>query len=138
MNFCGCLNIDCSSCLNYSVEYCPPILINIPITNLINGNTYYLWVVDKFNNAYTDTILGNSDGSFNINQTNFPIGMFHNGFGKRDVFLTTDSLGNNIQILNYGSQTYNCIMLKVDNPIALATFDDCMVLSSNGTILLNG
>lgn len=138
MEFCGCLNIDCSSCLNYSVGYCPPSLINIPTTNLTNGATYYLWVIDKFNNNYTDVITGNSDGSFNINQSNFTTGMFANGFGKRDVFITTDANGFNVKPLNYGGVTYNCIMLSVSNPVALATFDDCMVLSSNGVILING
>lgn len=129
MKFCGCQNtVDCSNCLNYSVAYCPPTLINIPITNLTNGTSYYLWIIDKFNNAYRDTVTGNLNGSFDINQVNFPTGMFNNGFGKRDVFLT-DLSGNNVQ-MNYGGNTYNCIMLKVSEPVYLVD-DNCNLLTDD-------
>lgn len=136
MKFCGCISVDCSQCLQYSVKYCPPSLINIPTTNLISGNDYYLWIVDKLGNAFVDAITGNADGSFTINKSNFPIGMFNVDFGKMDVFITSDSYGRDIVPVSYGGVNYNCIMLGVNKPEALA--DSCLVLSSNGTILLNG
>jgi len=114
--FCGCQNIDCSSCWVYNLSTtCAPNIINIPSSNLINGTTYYLWIVDKFNNVYKSTAIGQANGSFNISQTdsNFPIGLFMGGVGKRDIFLTTDSIGNDEQPLIYGAVSYNCVILGI-------------------------
>src|ERR1035437_4888116 len=109
--FCGCLETTCDTCYNYSVSYCPLTTnINIPCTNLTHNTQYYFWIRDKFGNIWYDTVLGLSDGSFNINTANFPVGMFVPQFGALDIFLTTDSLGTIAYPMYMNMQEYNCVM----------------------------
>jgi len=110
-----CFNIpsNCDSCYEKSIDYCPPS-INIQ-AKLTPGATLYLWIRDKFQHTWGDLITVDLDGSFDINQNNFPKGMFTPSFGSLDIFLTTDDLGQNIVPLNFGMDEYNCILLSVNS-----------------------
>jgi len=136
---CFCLPNDfCDQCYELSIPYCPPTLINIPTTNLVPYYTmYYLWIRDKFDNVWTDTVFANGDGTFDIDQTNFPSGMFTESFGPIDMYLSTDSLGVDYQELNlYGYLPYACIILSVAGPIYLTDDTGCILLTDDDGNLL--
>jgi hypothetical protein len=120
--------------VNISIPYCPSS-INIASTNLVNGATYYIWITDKNNNTFWNTLTGNADGSFTINQASFPTGMFTPQFGPIDIFLSTDSQGTQVQSLTINAVIYNCIILSVSEPVYLTT--GCNLLSTNNQILIN-
>ena len=137
--FCGCIANNCDDCFTMSIPYCPPQYITIPTTNLMPYYTiYYLWIRDKFDNIWTDTVFGNADGTFDINTANFPQGMFSPEFGSIDLYLSVDDLGTIVQLLNlYGYEPYNCIILSVDEPVYLTTDDGCTYLTDDeGNLLL--
>jgi hypothetical protein len=134
---CWCLPINCDVCYTYIIPYCPPTLINIPTTNLTYNSTYYLWIRDKFGNVWTDTVLGLSDGTFNINQANFPTGMWTEDFGPIDIYLSTDNLGTIVKPLQlYGYSPYNCLILSVAGPIYLMDDSGCIYLTDDDGNLL--
>jgi hypothetical protein len=112
-----CIPETCDICYEYSVAYCPSTIINIPCDNLINGTTYYLWIRDKFDNIWPATTLGLVDGSFDINTTDFPTGMFNPDFGDLDIFLTQDSIGDIAQTMYFIMQEFNCVMFSVNYPV---------------------
>jgi hypothetical protein len=98
---------------------------------------YYLWIRDKFDNVWADTVFANGDGTFDINQANFPSGMFTETFGPVDMYLSTDSLGVDYQELNlYGYLPYACIILSVAGPIYLTDDTGCVFLTDDDGNLL--
>jgi hypothetical protein len=133
--YCGCITLDCSTCLNYSIPYCPPSTFNIPSTNLTSGATYYIWITDKNNNTFWNTVTGNSDGSFTINQASFPNGMFTSQFGGTDIFLSTDNQGTQVQSLTINAVVYKCVIVSIADPVYITL--GCNLLSTNNQILLN-
>lgn len=126
---CFCIPTDCSECYEHNVSYCPDE-INIS-AGLTPSDTLYLWIRDKFNNIWDDIITVNADGSFDINMSNFPTGMFTPSFGSIDIFLTTDAKGQSVQEMSFDTQEYNCLILTVDNPVYLTDDSGCNILTSD-------
>ena len=111
MIYCGIIDANCDDCYELSVASCLTT-INVPCTNLTNGVTYYLWIRDKFQKLYYSTVVGKSNGSFDITASDFPTGMFTKIFGVLDIFLTTNSTGVTIQPMTFITN-YNCVILSV-------------------------
>lgn len=138
MEWCGCgIYQNCDACFEYVIPYCPANPINVPTENLTNNVTYYLWIRDKFDKIYSDTVLGKSNGTFDINTSNFPTGMFTPNFGDIEMFLSTDNLGKQVVSLILNGNNYNCIIQGVDTPVYLTADDGCTILTDdNGNPLI--
>ncbi len=136
--WCGCRDENCDTCLEYVVPYCPPQLIYIPTTNLINLDVYKLWIKDKLGNIFTDTInTAPFGGQLRINTSSFPPGIFTPEFGALNLFLSTDDDGNDVFPLIVGGTSYNCIILSVDEPVYLTDDTGCFLLTDDdGNILI--
>lgn len=84
-------------------------------------------------NTFTST-----SGNLVIDTTAFPLGMFTPNFGAIDLYLSTDSQGQIIQPLIIGGQTYNCIILSIDEPVYLTDDSGCVFLTDDdGNPLIN-
>lgn len=123
--FCGCIDLDCSKCFELTIPYCPSNPINIQV-GLTPGQSLYLWMIDKLENIFFDTIIVNGDGSFDINTNNFP--QLTNEFGTVNLFLTTDSGGQNRVNMTFNSKIFICLLLTIDEPEYL-TDDNCSLLT---------
>lgn len=110
--YCGIINLDCSACYLYVALPCYTI-INVPCTNLVNGVSYYFWIIDKFGNIYWDIVVGKANGSFDINTANFPDGIFYKTGGNMDTFISTDNAGLVIVPLTISAKSYNCVIVDV-------------------------
>lgn len=124
---CFCISTDCSECYEHSVSYCPSE-INIS-AGLTPAATLYLWIRDKFGKIWDDIITVEADGSFDINMSNFPTGMFTPSFGSLDIFLTSDAQGQTVVPVTFNATEYNCIMLSVSEPVYLTDDTDCVLLT---------
>lgn len=140
MKFCGCIDINCDQCFEMIVSYCPSNPINLNVGQS-PGSQIYLWIIDKLNNTFFDLVTVKSDGSVDVNLNNFPKGMFTPDFGALDIFLSSDSAGKNILPMGtlYPSETFNCIMLSVDEPVFITDDSECYFLKDdNGNFLIAG
>ena len=61
MSFCEEISVNCDNCYELSSDQCSVISI---ITDLIEGDTYYLHLLDKFENHYYAKINKKSDDDF--------------------------------------------------------------------------
>jgi hypothetical protein len=133
---CKCLTENCDVCYNMTVAYCPQSI------NINAGQTpsaqIFLWIRDKLSNLYRELITVNGDGSIYIPLANFPTGMFTPEFGGVNIFITSDVDGNTILPMGtlYPNDTFNCILLSVNNPDYLTTDDGCEFLTDDNNIPL--
>lgn len=81
------------------------------LAGLIPASTPYLWVTDKFGNQYADQITINSDGSFDIDLTLYPVGMLNPSNGWFDIFITSDPVGIVIIPMIFVNE-FNCLKLN--------------------------
>jgi hypothetical protein len=133
---CFCIPFDCSTCYYTTVCYCSNSLTIY--AGLTPGKNYYLWVRDKFQNIYNDTVTIAANGSFIITFSHFPTGLFNYSAGCYDVFLTTDSQGQNpVSMSNlYPSKIYKCIIFDILPPVFLMDDGGCNILTDdNGNYL---
>lgn len=126
---CFCISKNCDECYEQSISYCPNE-INI-LAGLIPAATLYLWVRDKFGKIWDDIVTVNGDGSFDINMSNFPTGMFTASFGSLDIFLTSDSDGGTVVPVTFNTVEYNCLILKVNEPVYLTDDSGCVILTDD-------
>lgn len=87
------------------------------LAGLTPASTPYLWIIDKFGNQYSDQITINGDGSFDIDLTFYPAGMFNPANGWFDIFISSDSAGSAVIPMVFESN-FNCLKIKticIDN-----------------------
>ncbi len=111
--YCGNIPLDCSYCYQFDALPCYAI-INVPCTNLVHNTNYYFWIVDHFGNIFYEVVFGNANGSFDIDTTLFPIGIFTNDFGGIDTFISSDNSGLTIIPLTIGTSNYNCLIINIE------------------------
>lgn len=92
-------------------------------------STPYLWVTDKFGNQYSAQVTVADDGSFVIDPSQFPEGMFNEHAGAFDLFLSSDEEGSTILDV-FGD--FQCILLTlICDPMAVKKY--VALVSQSGT-----
>lgn len=107
MRVCTPLALGCDYCFTLEVPY--TTIMNV-LAGLTPASTYYLWVTDKFGNQYSDEITINGDGSFDIETSNYPDGMFNPSNGWFDVFISSDADGEVVVPMTFVDE-FNCLKL---------------------------
>ncbi len=105
---CVPIALNCDYC--YTLELAYETILNVA-AGLTPAASLYVWVTNKFGNQYVDAITVNGDGSFNIDTSNYPAGMFNPLAGWFDVFVTSDVDGNTVVPMSFGPDEYNCLKL---------------------------
>jgi len=108
MRICNPMALNCDYCFMLQLPYQAPINV---LAGLPLASAFYLWVTDKFGNQYEDLILVNPNGSFDIDLTNYPTGMFNPLNGSFDIFITSDLEGTTIVPMIFGA-SFNCLKLS--------------------------
>ena len=120
----------CDSCYEFTYPVQCLDILNVPCSNLTPGDTYYLYVRDKFNNVFEADVIADPWGGFNIDVLDFPLGIFQPIAGKPMIFLTTSKTDPemHIQPMTIYTIDYTCVLLaQGDND--LRQFDDSFDLS---------
>jgi hypothetical protein len=103
---------DCDVC--YETTKSSPCVTTISFTlGLTVGLSYYFWVIDKFSNAYRETVTVIAGGKININTANYPDGFFNKNAGIFKAFLTTDAAGANKVTFTVATIDYECIIFEI-------------------------
>lgn len=108
MRVCSPIPLSCDYCFTLEVAYSE--LMNVQ-AGLTPAAVYYLFVTDKFGNQWSDQFTVNGDGSFDIDLTNYPAGMFNPFNGWFDLFVSEDSAGEVLVPMTFVSE-YNCLKLS--------------------------
>lgn len=108
MRVCKPIALNCDYCFTLQLQYQSPINV---LAGLPLASAFYLWVRDKFGNQYEDWIMVNPNGSFDIDLTNYPAGMFNPLNGWVDIFITSDLEGTIIVPMIFGT-SFNCLKLS--------------------------
>lgn len=103
--------LNCDSCYEVSYEYCNSISVQAGLTP---SETYYLNLIDKFNNRYTQDITVGLDGSFDIDATLLPESYFNPFGGKFEAYLSTTDQGTDYISMTFEAQNYNCLLISID------------------------
>lgn len=131
MRVCDTVRLSCDYCFSIETECGSGINVQAGLTPV---STPYLWITDKFNNQYRDQVTINGDGSFNIDLSNYPMGLFNPASGWFDLFLSSDIDGQILVPFNFGS-SYNCVKLRIP-PVAATEFllqdDENYILQDDG------
>ena len=129
--------LACDECFELVVNGCE---VNVKAA-LPAGRTYFLFLENKFNN-YVTPISVNADGSFDIDLTLYPDGMFNEHAGKFEVFLSDKLTPVNYTPLRISDAWYNCLIMNFTTQCCfgdLLLSDGAAVLvDSDGEFLLNG
>lgn len=107
MEVCTPIPKNCDTCKELTLTY--DALMNV-LAGLTPASTPYIWITDKFGKQFKDQVTIAGNGSFNINQANFPSGMFNPIAGSFDLFVSSDV--NGVTILNVFS-TFKCIIFSI-------------------------
>ena len=104
-------SVNCDECYEVS-RADDDLTFDYGLTPLTN---YYLFVIDKFRNVYSELITTDGSGAFTINPSSvvFPNGMFNQYAGDFEVFLATDSEGANVVSFTLYATVYNCLILSI-------------------------
>lgn len=110
MSFCEEILTNCDECLQINANQCSVISI---ITDLIEDDTYYLHLLDKFENHYVvETTIG-VDGELTIDPADFDKKLFIKSNGKLEVWLSTQQSGQNYDVpITINEIIYNCIIVS--------------------------
>ncbi len=106
---CDYLELNCDYCFTLEKQYSATLNISAGLTP---ASKPYLWITDKFGNQYSGQVVVAGDGSFNIDTTVFPEGMFNPLAGWFDIFLSSDVDGTSIVPMTFGGSPYNCLKLR--------------------------
>lgn len=110
MSFCEEISVNCDECYQITSEQCSVITI---ITDLVEGNNYYLHILDKFENHYViETKIG-VDGVLTIDPADFDKKIFTASNGKLEVWLSTQQSGHNYDVpITIDEMIYYCIIVS--------------------------
>lgn len=106
--------LSCDSCYEISKEYCAAINVN---PGLVEGQNYYLQIVDKFANRRTQQVTIKADGSFDVDTTVLPDNYFNPYAGKFELYLSSDEDGLEDIEMTFESTAYNCVVLNITKTI---------------------
>jgi hypothetical protein len=105
---------DCSACYQESFAGCGT---SFTIHTRFTGSpapTYYMWVQDKFENVYVNTVSPNLDGSVTVVFSNFPQSFFNIYAGYFQLWFTTDPSGYDLVPIPMGvSPDLTCIVFNI-------------------------
>lgn len=109
MSFCEVIYTNCDECFSYKTNECQIISI---ITDLTEGDTYYLHLLDKFENHYVVETTIAAGGELIIDPADFDKKLFIKSNGKLELWLSTDETGQNYDVpITIDSNIYNCIIV---------------------------
>lgn len=101
----------CSVC--YEASFTNASTIDTGIS--LPAGSYYLWIRDQFGNLYNDPITIASNGNDAIiNTANFRGGMFNQYAGAMDLFISTDSGGQDLASFTISGTSYNCLIFEIE------------------------
>lgn len=106
---CSPVSLTCDVCKVLALPY-----NNLKVSaGLTPASSPYLWITDKFGNQWSDQVVVAGDGSFTIDTTKYPDGIFNASAGYFDLFLSSDSTGYLIVPMTFSSVAYNCLKLSI-------------------------
>lgn len=108
MKICNPISLSCDYCFTLELPY--DGIINVS-AGLTPSATFYSWITDKFGNQYSEQIIINADGSFDIDTSLYPDGIFNPDAGWFDLFISSDSLGTAIVPMTF-IDNFNCLKFK--------------------------
>lgn len=137
----------CNENIDVNCDECYEVSRSDSSLNFIYGLTpstqYYLWVIDKFRNVYKNLFTSGVDGSFDIDLTDYPDGMFNPYAGDFEVFISSDVAGDTVIPLTVYATPYNCLILTISSateiscsPNPRSSCDPAYVTDSDGSTIV--
>lgn len=112
MSFCEEITNNCDECLEINVSQCSVISI---ITDLNEGDTYYLHILDKFENHYVVETTIQVHSKLFIDPADFDKKLFIKSNGKLEVWLSTQQSGQNYDVpITIDDKIYYCIIVNLE------------------------
>lgn len=112
MSFCEEISVNCDECYQLTSEQCSVITI---ITDLVEGDNYYLHILDKFENHYVIETTIDEDGILTIDPADFDKKIFTTSNGKLEVWLSTQQNGQNYDVpITIDEMIYYCIIVSLN------------------------
>jgi len=104
--------LDCLTC--YEFDKSSPCVQTLAFDlDLTAGVSYYFWVIDKFGNAYRETVTVAVGGVIVPNLANYPSSFFNEFAGVFRCYLTTDAAGANKVAFTLGGVSYECFIFEI-------------------------
>ena len=102
------MSYTCQSCYAASFILCSG---NTSISaGLDPATVYYIWIEDKFGNFYLQQVTTDGSGSFEIDFTVFPEGLFTQYAGYFTLTVSASSAFSTDETLTINGTDYNCIV----------------------------
>lgn len=132
MKICACPTSTCDSCYQIFFSYCPSSLTFHTSFSMVES--LYVWLQDKFGNVYMQPLTTNVDGTFTLDMSQYPNGMFNYNAGFFYMYLTTDYLGKDLVTIPYGvSPALSCIVFCILPANYIITEGGCDYIISEDT-----
>lgn len=109
MSFCEEISVNCDNCYQLNADQCSVISI---ITDLIEGDIYYLHILDKFENHYVVKTTIGVGGELTIDPEDFDKKIFIKSNGKLEVWLSTQENGQTYDVpITIEEMIYYCLIV---------------------------
>ena len=101
--------LNCDSCYSLEYEYCSSISVSAGLTP---DDVFFLHIIDKFENKYTQSVTVLEDGSFDVDLTVLPEGYFNPWAGVFEAYISETEDGEPMP-MTIESVEYNCLLITI-------------------------
>jgi len=109
MSFCDTdLPVRCEACFEQTVTTCDIVTIAAGLTA---STTFELFILDQFANQYNKPVTTDGSGSFEIDFSVFPDGLFNPNGGEYEVFISAAASPVTVIPMTLSGVIFNCILL---------------------------
>lgn len=105
--------IDCDSC--YEMDYIACYSQVSFIAGLTPITEYTIFVRDRHGNFFTQEVVTDADGNFELDTTLFPEGMFNQYSGTYEISASLSPLFTTSETMTIGYEEFNCIKINFHN-----------------------
>lgn len=107
---CDPVPLDCSYCYVLELVQSDTLTVDAGLTP---ASMVYVWITTKFSSQYMVSVVVAGDGSFDLDASDFPNGMFNPDAGYFDLFVSSDIDGSVVVPMTFGASEYNCVLLSI-------------------------
>ena len=101
----------CTTCYSLTLPACED---SITIPSDLTPGTYYVWVEDRFAIKYVQEVTVGVGGSFTMDVTGFPAGMFTANSGHYIFTISTSETEDTQETFTIDASDYDCWLIKFE------------------------
>lgn len=102
----------CTTCYPLTLPDCPD---SFDLETDLGAGTYYVWVKDRFAVKYVQQVTVGVGGSFTVDATAFPAGMFTANSGHYIFTISTSETEDTQETFTIDAADYDCWLIKFED-----------------------